>query len=287
MNQPLLIITQTEWNAAAQSSPRHFTLADIANKAFAAKVTYDTCVTQVAQALLDAFPVEVNAQQETYITADEARKRGPGNAEYSDSRNKWHIVEDYFGFPTVSCFDDSPVKYRALQAQPEPVEPQQAALPQPYDKSLYCKVRNEDTGELKTMTREAAQKLQAELGDTVDWASPQGLVINDSLNHPFGFSCEGIYTYRTKANLVKLGGELMTREAAIAKYEAVQDKCDIWIKNDVTIVWEMTKLTRKFIVYANECNCEYELRTKPAKVVAWEGSRDDVIALLKEVGLLK
>lgn len=35
-----------------------------------------------------------------------------------------------------------------------------------------CQIRNDDTGELKTMTREAAKKLQAETKDTCDWLSP-------------------------------------------------------------------------------------------------------------------
>jgi hypothetical protein len=274
----------------------------------------------INRALELQYEAEANEQQETYITAEQARELGAGNAEFNHPtmRDEWNVCAETCSYPN-SIYGEN-YKYRAIRAQPDDsvirvgdkvrigvyvcgefkpmslaivVEDVDAQLcrvdkmslhggapwitleqkshlrketqaqPEPVDEQLYCQV-SKDGEPAKRMLRTDAQKLQAESGDTVDWFNPY----NDKLTVASDFGLVGIYKYGTKANLVKLGGELMTREAAIAKYEAVQDKCDIWIKNDVTIVWEMTKLTRKFIVYANECNCEYELRTKPAKVVA-------------------
>ena len=64
-------------------------------------------------------------------------------------------------------------------------------------KHLYCQVLNENTGELKTMTREAAKLLQSELGDTVEWTNP-----NNGKTCCF-FDAVGIYTYKPKAKPLK------------------------------------------------------------------------------------
>lgn len=91
---------------------------------------------------------------------------------------------------------------------PEPVEP-------------TCQVRNLDTGGLKTMTREAAKKLQAETKDACDWFVPAS---KGSIQSMFTFTDGGIYTYKLKAQ---------------------------------------------------------------PKQVSWTGSREDVIALLNELNVLK
>lgn len=60
-----------------------------------------------------------------------------------------------------------------------------------------CQVRNLETDELKTITREAAKKLKAELGAVVEWATPLGRpLVND-------FILEGIYTYKLKVKPLK------------------------------------------------------------------------------------
>ena len=64
-----------------------------------------------------------------------------------------------------------------------------------------CQVQNLDTGELKTMTREKAKLLQAELGDTVNWINPEGYAISGK-EFSFDYSF-GIYTYKLKAKPLK------------------------------------------------------------------------------------
>lgn len=64
----------------------------------------------------------------------------------------------------------------------EPVEPN-------------CQVRNDDTGELKTMTPEAAKLLQAELGDTVQWWLGS---TNMSEWKTLDFNSTGLYSYKLK-----------------------------------------------------------------------------------------
>lgn len=59
---------------------------------------------------------------------------------------------------------------------------------------LTCEVRNDDTGEVKTMTREAAKLLQAETKDVCDWRDPSGVP-----HHDWCFDFNGIYTYKLKA----------------------------------------------------------------------------------------
>lgn len=179
---------------------------------------------------------------------------------------------------------DIEIALAEANAQPEPVEPQQAAWPQPPKKephaelrALYaqqfqrktldcylweflnengeyqhcfsthdgvaseplwlphktyrctpkptCQVKNLDTGELKTMMREAAKLLQAELGDTVEW-------LLNGFTKPslggFDFGTDGIYTYKTKAT-IKLDGEMVTRDQAVAEWEAKKDAWHPWL----------------------------------------------------------
>ena len=126
-----------------------------------------------------------------------------------------------------------------------------------------CQVRNDDTGELKTMTQEAAKLLQAETKDVCDW------FLNGATDLSCGFLFEnsGIYSYKLKANLVKLDGKLVTREAAIAIWESKKDTCDVWFKSPIG-VWVLTE--------GNDCaflwtakDGEYQLRPKAKKQVSW------------------
>jgi hypothetical protein len=66
---------------------------------------------------------EANAQQETYISAGEARKLGAGNAEWrivaSEIEPRWYLCTEQINY----C-DSIEYRYRAIkQAQPEPVDP--------------------------------------------------------------------------------------------------------------------------------------------------------------------
>jgi hypothetical protein len=133
------------------------------------------------------------------------------------------------------------------------------------------------------MLRTEAQELQRSLGDTVEWRDPSEL-------SPWGsrilcFDAIGIYTYHTKAT-IKLNGEMMSRDAAW-RLISLSDK-DLFYLWDDSVEWNLSEV--KSCGELNKHNfraCEYQLRLKPAKVVAWTGSRDDVIALLKELELLK
>lgn len=126
-----------------------------------------------------------------------------------------------------------------------------------------CQVRNDDTGELKTMTRESANLLQAETKDTCNW------FLNGStdLNCGFLFENAGIYTYKLKANLVKLDGELLTREAAIAEWESKKDTCGLWYGNFTGHFFKTNDID--FQPNSNVFVSEYQLRPKVLKPVSW------------------
>ena len=87
-----------------------------------------------------------------------------------------------------------------------------------------------------------------------------------------------------KANLVKLDGKLVTREAAIALWESKKDTCDVWYRTAQTN-W-LTGFGKEFSLTSDGDLVEYELRERPLKQIEWTGSREDVIALLIEKGLL-
>ena len=128
-----------------------------------------------------------------------------------------------------------------------------------------CQVRNDDTGKTETMTREKAKLLQAETMDICDWlncglSAPQNML--------FAFDAIGIYTYKLKANLVKLDGELMTREAAIVKWESRKDTCDCYVSTESRPMWEATKQP-SFSRHNDFGFCEYQIRAKPLKQVSW------------------
>jgi hypothetical protein len=137
-----------------------------------------------------------------------------------------------------------------------------------------CQIKNLDNGVTETMTREKAKKLQDELGHTVEW---YGSGLSKELTNPFYFTNGAIYTYKLKANLVKLDGKLMTREAAVAKWESKKETCDVWYTSDSPPMgkWE---LERNFSgKYAHNWNsseqvkgAEYQLRVKPLKQVSWK-----------------
>jgi hypothetical protein len=106
-----ITITQLHYDIASVRLPPKQSVVAICNKAI-----------EIALA-------EANAQQ-TYISAEEVRELGAGNAEFQDCTGVWHECESFgsicFHYPTT--FNDGEViKYRAIQAQ-------QAAYPQPYKK---------------------------------------------------------------------------------------------------------------------------------------------------------
>lgn len=148
-----------------------------------------------------------------------------------------------------------------------------------------CQVKNLDTGVTETMTREKAKLLQAETKDVCDWFYPSGFFDNK----PFDFTCTGrdTYTYRPKANLVKLDGVLMTREAAIAKYEAVKDTNNILWKSINMPCWSISGIGTTNFPSSHE-SCEYQLCAKPVakKLVLWADMPVD-IAVQSKVDTIK
>lgn len=72
---------------------------------------------EIAQAEYEADWLKLDAEkkQETYITAEEARKLGAGNAEFQYNDGKWGVCDKWCIYNDTENF-----KYRAIQAQPEP-----------------------------------------------------------------------------------------------------------------------------------------------------------------------
>lgn len=216
-------------------------------------------------------------------------------------------------------------KCRAVQ-QPEPVEPQQAAYPQPYKKephaelkAMYeqqvkdgtvddfvwshsphsenwfdeivnfdgffipelryrctpkptCQVKNLDTGKLKTMTRESAKKLQAELGDTVDWFYPD-CTTSPASEKNLGFACEGIYTYKLKPT-VKLTiddepAKMLTPAQCEAEMLARIDTHDLQFKSDSCAIKDWLASEPRWFEIGND-NSEYRLIRKQPKQISWK-----------------
>jgi hypothetical protein len=127
------------------------------------------------------------------------------------------------------------------------------------------------------MLRTEAQALQRELGDTVDWYKPNGeLPWNQE---DFSFLIDGTYTYRTKAT-IKLDGNMVTPEQAVTDWEAKKETHELWYRSDRVdwCIWFLKQLNK-----VENHNEHYELRPKQP---TWTGSREDVIALLKEMGVV-
>jgi hypothetical protein len=127
------------------------------------------------------------------------------------------------------------------------------------------------------MLRTEAQKLQRSMGDTVEWRH-QNMTIYAGVS--LGFSVKGTYTYCTKTT-IKLDGRMVTPEQAVAEWEAKKEAHDVWYTR-YGQGWLAVDIDR-FDAHSKTHRPEYELRPKHP---AWTGSRDDVIALLKEEGLL-
>lgn len=232
-------ITHEDWIATVATLPKDHDLrpSEIANKA------------------LELRYAPKPSQEQPLISADEARKLGAGNAEYFDSSlGMWQVCKIWCAYSTKYS-DGAAFKYRAIKQKPvEPHAELKAMYEQqvkngttgfylweflhlktnewrviPADAPpLFinpvkyrctpkptCQVRNEDTGELKTMTREAAKKLQAELGDTVEWFL-QYLLLPSYSPHAFDASDDVkdcIYSYKLKDKPLKQEAEQAIKDA--------------------------------------------------------------------------
>lgn len=144
-----------------------------------------------------------------------------------------------------------------------------------------CQVRNEDTGELKTMTREAAKLLQAETKDVCDWFLDGDRMPED---YEIEFNVEGIYTYKRKANLVKLDGKLMSREAAIALWESKKDTHRVWFKLPYMDGFDNVILLNGEVPVFNSDDVEYQLRARPLKQIDWKDVPVGVMLRVRATG---
>jgi hypothetical protein len=96
------------------------------------------------------------------------------------------------------------------------------------------------------------------------------------------FSQRGTYTYRTRAT-IKLDGKMVTPEQAAAEWESKEETHDLWFKLSPHDWTDVIGYPKNMVKYFEESNAIFELRPKHP---VWTGSREDVIALLKEEGLL-
>lgn len=214
---------------------------------------------------------------EQYITSDEARKLGVGNAEALYNGN-WITCN-------IHCIYPSGLKYRAIK-QPEPVEQwQENDNSRGFDKLAEkqhpelliptCQVRNEDTGELKTMTREAAKLLQAETKDVCDWFYPEMMGNPLIAIAPLGFGDVGIYTYKLKANLVKLTiddepSQMLTPSQCEAERLALIDTHDVESRSNFACcrIFEKDDTANWFAFDFN--GAEYRLIRKQPKLIKFD-----------------
>jgi hypothetical protein len=243
-------ITHEEWLAAVSALPANHDHrpSDIANKALATKYSL------------------AEQQESEYITAAQARELGAGNAEYQYTYGDWKVCTD-----TCTCAvwrGTSEIKYRAIkQAQPEQV-----------DEQLYCMVSKEGAPAIR-MLRTEVQELHRTLGNTVYWGilDPPDCYA-DSLT-TFNSGC--IYTYRTKAT-IRLDGKMVTPEQAAAEWAARKETHDIYSIS--TIETTLENYPRFSLTFDSGEGYWYETRPKQP---TWTGSREDVLALLKERELIK
>jgi hypothetical protein len=147
---------------------------------------------------------------------------------------------------------------------------------------ISCYVSKDDEVVATRMLRTEAQELQRQTKDTHAWFNPSGG------SNCYLFAAGGTYTYRTKAT-IKLDGRMVTPEQAAAEWEAKKETCAVWYRSDNFLEWGIQKpfsgkYTHDWNKQTQVNGAEYEIRPKQ---VSWTGSREDIIALLKELGVLK
>jgi hypothetical protein len=212
-----------------------------------------------------ANEIALAEQQETYITAAQPEPVDPHaalRAEYAKQVEEgttgfylWELQNCKGEWLNIGCRSwATDVAYRCT------------------DISCYVSIDGEPA---IRMLRTEAQELQDKTRDECDWFTPFGsqLDVDDDF---FSFGSNGTYTYRTKGT-IKLDGNMVTPEQAAAEWEAKKETHDLWYRSDRVdwCIWFLKQLNK-----VENHNEHYELRPKEP---TWTGSRDDVIALLKEV----
>jgi hypothetical protein len=194
--------------------------------------------------------------------------------------NMWCVLKGENLQNGVSGFGETP--YKALMLFQKNVElalKPVVAFCRPYDPNLYCQV-SEDGEPAIRMLIEAAEQLRCNLGSSVDWFITVGSTLNLDIitNHQYELKAGKTYTYRTKAT-IKLDGNMVTPEQAAAEWDAKKKTHDVYSISKIETTLERHP---RFSLTAAS-GYWYELRPKQP---TWTGSREDVIALLKEKELL-
>jgi hypothetical protein len=133
----------------------------------------------------------------------------------------------------------------------------------------------------KRMLRAEAQELQRSLGDTVEWFFPDSVM---PIYGEAGFGLEGTYTYAPKAT-IKLDGNIATPEQVANEMEIKRDTHELWWMYYGIDDW-VKSVRDKSTGFEPSRVGKYELRPKALKQDGWKGTREDVIDLLKDYGLL-
>jgi hypothetical protein len=217
---------------------------------------------------------KANSEQEQYITAekyithDEAGRMGTGSSEFYDPRNSlWSL------YPPIGL------------------------------EKFKCRAVKKNIDEQPLISAEEARKLGvgnveyfAPDADPATWQSCHGAVIIDCFrgtNEPIKYRAikqpKPVEPHaELKANLVKLDGELMTREAAATSWKSKIDTHVMWFKFGNLDWTDVIGLPKDYNEYfMGSIDCEYQLRARPLKQVSLDPAiREDVISLLKELGFL-
>lgn len=236
-----------------------------------AKFALDICNTAIEIALAK------QSQEQSLISAEEARKlfeNGQAVEMLMSGEVKWlqctatnTWTDDFYG---------RTIKYRAIK-QPEPltslpdelIDPEaKKALGEWIDSQQPEPVEPTTIVNSERMTLSAAEALKVKLGDSVEWFDWSPMRSQTKSIGNWKFSAEDFYSYTEKANLVKLNGKLVTREAAIAEWGSKKDTCDVWFKSNTFP--EFTYCSAFYAAPLMEDGGEYELREHPLKQISWK-----------------
>ena len=228
------------------------------------------------------------ATQDQFITADAARALGMGNAEwFNPLQMKWIVCGQ-------NCQMKDIYQYRAIRKE-VPAEP--TVLRTDFDHCMQDKQRAvkliEETYELifegrlqdaKELLEKRVNNLTVHIPPFIETAEPHAELRAMHADHD--------YRCAPKADLIKLDGKLVTREAAIAIWASKKDTCDMYYQSNhfkgFDILDTFTGTGRfDWNTHATE-NAEYQLRPKAKKPVRLDPAiRDGVIALLQELNFIK
>jgi hypothetical protein len=128
------------------------------------------------------------------------------------------------------------------------------------------------------MLRTEAQELQRQTKDTHNWFDPSQNEPYEGVIFSFNGS-EGFYTYKTKAT-IKLDGNMVTPEQAVAEWDSKKETHDLLFSSSLQ---EPCPVQGTPVFIKNLLlDAEYDFEPKALKQVSWTGSREDVIAALKQ-----